>query len=132
VVHRSVERTADELGEDGAAWSRTVGSVARDLPKLRSTVTGPPLGFPRHPVALARFGLMAIVPARAFAKRAFRTERARALFGGLAAHSFLSLDAPLTTTFALMLGSTAHAVGWPLPRGGSQKVVDALVGVLRS
>ncbi|MBI2774268.1 MAG: NAD(P)/FAD-dependent oxidoreductase [Chloroflexi bacterium] len=132
VVHRSVERTAADLGEDGAAWSRTVGTVARDLPKLRSTVTGPPLAFPRHPVALARFGLMSIVPARAFALRAFRTERARALFAGLAAHSFLPLDALFTTTFALMLGSTAHAVGWPLPRGGSQTVVDALAAILRS
>jgi len=102
------------------------------MPKLRRVVTGPALVFPRHPVAFARFGLMALVPARAFAKRAFRGERARAAFAGLAAHSFMSLDAPLSSTFALMLGGTAHAVGWPFPRGGSQRIVDALASILRS
>ncbi|MBI2325165.1 MAG: NAD(P)/FAD-dependent oxidoreductase [Chloroflexi bacterium] len=132
LVHRSIERTAVALGADAGAWSRTIGRVARDLPKLRSVVTGPALAFPRHPVALARFGLMSLWPARLFARRAFRTDRARAAFAGLAAHSFLSLDAPLSTTFALMLGGTAHAVGWPMPRGGSQRVVDALAAILRA
>ena len=132
VVDRSIERTAVALGADAGAWSRTIGAVARDLPKLRPTVTGPFLAFPRHPVALARFGFMALWPARLFARRTFRTERARAVFAGLAAHSFLSLDAPLSTTFGLMLGGTAHSVGWPLPRGGSQRVVDALAAILRS
>ena len=132
VVDRSLEATARALGPDGGAWSRTVGAVARDWDRLRATVTGPFLTIPRHPVALARFGLMSLAPARLFAKRAFATERARALFGGLAAHSFLPLDAPLSTTFALMLGSTAHVVGWPLPRGGSQRIVTALLDVLRA
>jgi phytoene dehydrogenase-like protein len=132
VVDRSVARTAGALGDDGAAWNRTVGAVARDWERLRPLVTGPSLLIPRHPVAAARFGLMSIVPARAFARRAFRTERARAVFAGLSAHSFLSLDAPFSTTFALMLGATAHAVGWPLPRGGSQRITDALAAVLRS
>jgi phytoene dehydrogenase-like protein len=132
VVHRSVERTAAGLGADGGAWSRTIGQVARDMPRLRAAVTGPTLAFPRHPVALARFGLMSLLPARLFARRAFRTERARAVFAGLAGHSFLSLDTPLSTTFALMLGGTAHAVGWPFPAGGSQRIVDALTAILRA
>ena len=132
VLDRSVERTAGALDPDAAAWRRTVGAVARDWERLRRTVTGPALAFPRHPVALARFGLMSIAPARAFARRSFRGDRARAIFAGLAAHSFLSLDAPFSTTFALMLGATAHAVGWPMPRGGSQRIVDALAMVLRS
>lgn len=131
LVHRSVERTAAGLGADGAAWSRTVGVVARDRAKL-GPLTGPLLAFPRHPIALARFGAMGLLPARPFARRLFRGERARAAFAGLAAHSFLSLDAPLSTAFALLLGGTAHAVGWPLPRGGSQRISDALAAVLRS
>lgn len=131
VLDRSIERTTAALGADGAAWSRTVGQAARDLGRLRATVTGPFLRVPRHPIALARFGLMALVPARLFARRAFRTERARAMFAGLASHSFLSLDTPLSTTFALMLGATAHAVGWPMPRGGSQLIADALAAILR-
>jgi phytoene dehydrogenase-like protein len=132
VVDRSVERTAAGLGADGGAWGRTVGTVVADWGRLRTAVTGPALRFHRHPYALARFGLMSITPARAFARRSFRGERARAVFAGLAAHSFLSLDAPFSTTFGLMLGATAHAVGWPLPRGGSQRIVDALAAVLRS
>ncbi len=131
IVERSVERTARELGRDGPAWTRTVGAVARDLPRLRAVLTGPFLRVPRHPIALARFGLMALLPARPFARRVFATERARAVFAGLAGHSFLSLDAPLSTTFALTLGATAHAVGWPMARGGSQRIADALVAVLR-
>ena len=131
IVERSAQRTAASLGADGPAWSRTVGQVALDMDRLRPVVTGPFLRLPRHPLALARFGAMAVVPARLFARRAFRTERARAVFAGLAAHSFLSLDAPLSTTFALMLGATAHAVGWPLPRGGSQRLADALAAILR-
>jgi phytoene dehydrogenase-like protein len=132
VLDRSAERTATLLGPDAGAWSRTVGAVARDLPSLGPAITGPILRLPRHPLALARFGLMSLWPARAFARRAFRTERARALFAGLAAHSFLPLDAPLGATFGLVMGATAHAVGWPMPRGGAQRLVDALAAVLRA
>ncbi|MBU6422453.1 MAG: NAD(P)/FAD-dependent oxidoreductase, partial [Chloroflexi bacterium] len=131
VLERSVERTAAGLGADGAAWARTVGGVARDLDELLPAITAPVVAVPRHPIALARFGLMGLLPARLFARRSFRGERARALLAGLAAHSFLPLDAPLGTTFALVLGSTAHAVGWPFPRGGSQRIADALASLIR-
>lgn len=130
VLERSADRTAAALGVDGAAWVRTVGAVARDLRKLRSAITAPVLALTRHPLALARFGSMGLLPARLFARRAFRTERARALVAGLAAHSFFSLDAPFSAAFALVLGSAAHAVGWPFPRGGSQRIADALASVL--
>ncbi len=131
LLERSADRTAAGLGIDGAAWARTVGAIARDLGRLRGAITAPVLALPRHPLALARFGLLSLLPARFFARRAFRGERARALFAGLAAHSFLPLDAPLSATFALVLGSTAHAVGWPFPRGGSQRIANALASVLR-
>jgi phytoene dehydrogenase-like protein len=131
IVDRSVERTAALLGADAGAWSRTIGAVARDWAKLRSAVTGPVLALHRHPIALARFGILSLLPARALATRLFRTERARAVFAGMAAHSFLPLDAPLSSTWALMFGASAHAVGWPVVRGGSQRLVDALAAVLR-
>jgi phytoene dehydrogenase-like protein len=131
ILDRSVERTAAGLGIDGGAWERTIGAVARDWGKLQAAITGPVFAFPRHPIALARFGLPALLPARLFARRGFRGVRARALLAGLAAHSFLALDAPLSTTFALMLGGSAHAVGWPLPRGGSQRITDALAQIFR-
>jgi len=132
IVERSIERTAASLGIDAGSWSRTIGAVARDWPKLRSVLTGPFLAVHGHPIALARFGVLALLPARMLAKRLFRTERARAVFAGMAAHSFLPLDGPLSSTWALTFGASAHAVGWPLPRGGSQRIVDALAAVLRS
>jgi phytoene dehydrogenase-like protein len=131
LIERDAGRTAAGLGPDEGAWLRTVGAIARDWAKLRSALTGPFLALHRHPLALARFGALALLPAGLVAKRLFRTDRARALFAGLAGHSFLSLDAPLSTTFALMLGASAHAVGWPIARGGSQRIVDALAAVLR-
>ena len=78
---------------------------------------------------MARFGMVALQPARAVARR-FRNERTRALFAGLAAHSFLSLDEPLSAAFAILMAVPAHAVGWPIPRGGAQSLTNALCGFL--
>jgi phytoene dehydrogenase-like protein len=91
-----------------------------------------PLRPPRHPIAYARFGLAALRTARGLAEGAFRGERARALFAGLAAHSILPLEKPFTASFGLVLGILAHAVGWPLPRGGSHRITEALVDHLRT
>ena len=92
----------------------------------------PLLHFPRHPILLAGFGLLALQRAASLARRTFRGEHARGLFAGLAAHSFLPLEAPGSAAFALVLGAAGHAVGWPLPRGGAQKISDALAGVFRA
>jgi len=91
----------------------------------------PMLHVPRHPLALARFGLAAIFPATVLARARFQTPAARALFAGIAAHSFLPLEAPASAAFGLVLGAAGHAVGWPLPRGGSQAIADALAMHLR-
>jgi phytoene dehydrogenase-like protein len=108
-----------------------MGPLTADWPKLAHDVLGP-LRIPVHPLALARFGLRAIRPARSLAMALFHGERARALFGGLAAHSILPLERPGSAAFGLVLGALAHAVGWPLPRGGSQTIADALASYLRS
>src|SRR5207237_7223179 len=92
----------------------------------------PVVRLPRHPLLLARFGLPGLLPSTIAARWLFKDARARALLAGVAAHSFLPLDAPLTTTFVLLLGVSAHAAGWPLARGGSQHIVDALAASLRS
>lgn len=131
ILHRSVDETARGLGADGAAYKRLVGPLVPRWDELLAEVTRPMLHFPRHPFLLARFGVPAMFPATTTA-RLFSTTRARALLGGLAAHSFLPLDAPFTTAFALMLGISGHAVGWPMPRGGSQKIGDALASYLRA
>ncbi|MGH2451958.1 MAG: phytoene desaturase family protein [Candidatus Limnocylindria bacterium] len=132
VLERSVDETALGLGEDGAAWKRVVGSVAADWPKLLALMTGPAVHLPRHPIAYARFGAMAVLPARTLARIGFRGTRARALFAGCSAHSFLPLGAPFSASFGLVLAASGHAVGWPIARGGSQRIADALAAYLRS
>jgi phytoene dehydrogenase-like protein len=131
-IHRSVAETARGLGTDGDRYTALVGPLAERWDEVLAEVTRPMVHLPRHPLLLARFGLPALLPLSFAARRLFRGTRARAVLGGLAAHSFLPLDAPLTTSFALMLGVSAHAVGWPLPRGGSQRIADALAAHLRS
>jgi phytoene dehydrogenase-like protein len=126
---RSVRETAEGLGGDGPAWHRSFGAPARDFPELREEILGPIVHLPRHPLMLARFGLPSLLSARRYAGR-FRTERARALFGGAAAHSFSPLGDPMTAAIGVALISAGHAFGLPVARGGSQSVVDALVAVL--
>jgi phytoene dehydrogenase-like protein len=98
---------------------------------LANELLQPMLHLPRHPFALARFGIPAICPATLLAKSLFKHEPARALFAGIAAHSFLPLEAPASSAFALVLGLAGHAVGWPIPHGGSQQIANALASYLQ-
>src|SRR5207244_4572997 len=92
----------------------------------------PLLHWPRHPIQLARFGLHASRSATGLAKSCFADEPARALFAGLAAHSCLPLEQIPSAAFGLVLGLLGHAVGWPLPRAGSQQIANALAAHLRA
>ncbi len=129
-LERSLDDTVAALGPDGPAWRSMVGPLVEHWDQLTPELLSPLIHLPRHPLSLARFGLLAAQPARLLATTRFRTERARALFAGLAAHSFLSLDAPFSSAIALVLGASAHAVGWPIPQGGSSSITRALAGVL--
>jgi phytoene dehydrogenase-like protein len=131
VVERSVHQTANGLGEDGDAYRRLMEPLVADWNELAESLLGP-LRLPRHPLKLARFGWSAFRSAYHLARSLFKLEPARALFAGMAAHSLLPLERPATAAFGLVLGITAHAVGWPIPRGGSQKIADCLVDCLRS
>jgi phytoene dehydrogenase-like protein len=132
VVERSVEATAAGLGCDAAAYRRLIGRFAADWPKLEREVLGPLLHVPRHPIALGRFGLAALLPATVLARVSFREQSARALLAGAAAHSMLPLGRAASASFGLVLLVLAHAVGWPVPRGGAQRIADALASHLRS
>jgi phytoene dehydrogenase-like protein len=132
VLRRSVEATAEDLGPDAKAYVRTFRPLVDDWPRLEDALLGPLVRIPSHPLVLTRFGLRAIWPATRFARRTFEGEPARALFAGLAAHSILPLESIASASFGLVLGLTGHAVGWPLPRGGSQAIADALASYLRS
>jgi phytoene dehydrogenase-like protein len=131
VVERSVEATAAALGRDGDAYRRIFGGLVHDWPKLERAVLGPP-ALPRHPFALARFGLQALRSARSLATSAFVEERTRALFAGHAAHGMVPLDRALTGGIGLTLCALCHIAGWPVPRGGAQIVSNALAGFLKS
>ena len=131
LLHRSVEETAAGLGRDGAAWRRLIGPLARDAERLMPWILGPVPRPTRHLVAAARFGPAALLPAAGLARLAFRDEPARALLGALAAHAIVPLESAGSAAFGLVLATSAHAVGWPVVRGGSQRLADALVGEIR-
>lgn len=133
LLERSVAATAVGLGDrDGRAWRRLFAPLVRDADRLSAELLRPVIHVPRHPLAMARFGLPAVRSARGLARSRFHGESARALFAGMAAHGMLPLDRPLSASFGLVLGMYAHAVGWPMVRGGSSVVADALAAEVRS
>ncbi|WP_426571110.1 phytoene desaturase family protein [Aquihabitans sp. McL0605] len=131
-LHRSVAETAAGLGEDAAAYRRLFDPLMRSGLDLTDGLLAPLTVPPEHPVALARYGLVGVGSARGLAGRRFSSDAAQGLFGGLAAHSVLSLRAPATAGYGLMLGMLGHLVGWPMAEGGSQAIADALVSLLVS
>lgn len=122
-------RTAAGLGVDGPSWDRLVGRIARSFDDLAGDVFRPVLHVPGHPLALAHFGIHALLPATWLARR-WRTEEARALFGGVAAHKFGSLTGPFSSAAGLMLAAAGHAHGWPVAEGGSEALATALAAKL--
>jgi phytoene dehydrogenase-like protein len=130
-LYRDVDFTAQQLRSDSRAYRRLMKPLARNWGKLASEFLQPMLHLPRHPIALARFGIPALCPATLLSKIFFKHEPARALFGGIAAHSFLPLESIASSAFGLVLGIAGHAVGWPIPRSGSQAIANALANYLR-
>ena len=131
LLERSLDETALNLGPGGRAWVRLHEPFVRAWSRLARDILAPPLRVPHSPLLMARFGLQALRPATSVA-RGLPGVKAQALFAGNAAHSFLALDDPGTAAFGLMLSGAGHAVGWPIPRGGSQRVADALAAYFRS
>jgi phytoene dehydrogenase-like protein len=130
LLHRSVDDTGAGLGADARAYRRLFSPFVEAGFDLTDALLSPLSIPPKHPITLARYGAVGILPAHTVARRGFDTDEARALFAGLAGHSILSLKAPVTAGYGLMLGVLAHLVGWPLARGGSQQIANALVAVL--
>ncbi len=128
---RSVEETAASLGADAGRYRRLMAPLVARREELVEDLLAP-LARPRHPAALARFSLRGALPASILARHSFRSEKARGLLAGLAAHSMLPLTRTPSAAFGLVLGMLGHGVGWPFARGGSQRLVDALVSHLRA
>ncbi len=131
MLERSIDATGETISEDAVAYKKLLRPFVDKWQELSDELLRP-IRLPRHPFLLARFGLKAIRSANGLARSSFEGTRARALFAGMAAHSMLPLDKAATASFGLVLGATGHAVGWPIPRGGSQKIADALGSLLRS
>jgi phytoene dehydrogenase-like protein len=131
VLERSIEATAAGLGQDAAAYRRLMGPGSADASRIAGFFVGKP-SLIRHPLALASSGIRALGDAEGLAKSVFEGEKAKGLFAGNAAHSFLPLEQPPSALFGLLLGTLGHAFGWPFPRGGSQSLADALASYLES
>jgi phytoene dehydrogenase-like protein len=132
LVRQSLESTVHGLGSDGPAWRDLFAPLTHNWDRLSVDLLAPLLRFPRHPLAMLGFALPACRAAVGLARDRFASAGVRALFAGLAAHSMLPLERAFTASFGLVLGVTAHAVGWPVARGGSQAITDALGRLLRA
>jgi phytoene dehydrogenase-like protein len=128
-LERDLAETRNSLGIDGTAWDKLMRPFVERWNEFAFEILRPIPFIPKHPWLMARFGAIALQSAEAVARR-FRNPRTRALFAGMAAHSFLGLDEPLSAAFAILMAVPAHAIGWPIPRGGAQSLTDALCGVL--
>ena len=131
MLFQDVDATAATLGEDGPRWAKWMNTWAPRWEGLCADALGP-LGIPSHPFWMASFGLSAFQPATRLASSMFRGTEAQALFAGLAGHSVLPIDMAPSSAIGMMLGIAGHAVGWPMPKGGSQSIADALVKHLES
>lgn len=130
VLERDLATSDRVLGMDGRRWRALVQPLVEHWDDFVKDALGPVVRMPRHPLRMARFGLSGVQPAQWIAHNELEGVRARALFAGLAAHTFLSFDRPLSSAITLVLAAAAHAVGWPVPRGGSGAITRALVAHL--
>jgi len=129
MLGRDLDESKDSFGIDGPAWDELLRPFVEHWTEFAPEILRPVSFVSRHPWLMARFAMVAMQSARAIARR-FHNQRTRALFAGLAAHSFLSLDEPLSAAFAILMAVPAYAVGWPIPRGGAQSLSNALCGFL--
>jgi phytoene dehydrogenase-like protein len=132
LLERDLKEASEALGADCKAWRWLVGDFAARWGELAEEVFGPVPLLPKRPFLMARFGLVAFPPAKILAGAAFRNARTKALFAGMAAHSFLSLDEPVSAAFGVLMAAAAHAGGWPFPRGGAGALTKALISLLRT
>lgn len=130
-LERSLGATERALAPDGRAWTNLLGPVVDAWDELSEELLAP-LHVPRHPLRMLRFGVHALRSGQGLARRRFDGREARALFAGLAAHSFLPLERPVSAAVGLVLGAAGHAVGWPMAAGGAGRIADALIGCLEA
>lgn len=129
-LHLSVDETARSLGVDAESYRNLLEPFVRNWPTLAPDILGP-LHWPDHPLNLAQFGLKAMLPVSQLVKR-FNTAEAKSLLGGMAAHAMLPLTNLTTSAIALVLTAAGHRNGWPIPKGGTQAIANALAAYFHS
>jgi phytoene dehydrogenase-like protein len=132
MLEHNLDDAAQALGEDGTAWKRLMQPYVENWIEFAPEILRPIQVIPRHPFLLAKFAMQGLPSAHFLLERWFRNPRSKALFAGLAGHSFLALNQPLSAAVGMILGAAAHAVGWPIPRGGSQSITRALCAYLEN
>lgn len=125
ILHHSIEKTIDNLGVDGEAYQKLMLPLYQNREKIFPFILNP-FHFPKHPFVMAGFGFHALQPAALLAKTSFKTAKGKGLFAGMAAHAMLPFSKTATSAVALVLMLAAHYNNWPLTKGGSQKIADAL------
>lgn len=130
LLHQSISQTVATLGTDATIYQKLMEPLVRDWPQIAADALGP-LHLPKHPIAMAAFGLKGLQPATQFSKK-FKTEAAKGFFAGMAAHSIMPLNKMATSAIGLVLLANGHLKGWPVPKGGSQSIADALLGYFKS
>ena len=131
VLHRSLTATGETLGPDAAAWESLMRPFLKNADGFFGEILKP-VRIPSQPFRMAHFGMLGLRSCESLVKSRFSGPKARALFGGCAAHSFLALDAAASASFGLVLALVGHATDWPCAEGGSQLIVNSLAGYLRS
>jgi phytoene dehydrogenase-like protein len=131
-LNRSITSSAESLGKDAQSYRRLMEPLVAVWKPLIQEILQPMVHFPRHPWMLSKFGMLGLRSAGGLARSRFQGEAGRALFAGLAGHSFLQLQDSASAAIGLVLGILAHGVGWPMPRGGSGKITAGLISVLRA
>jgi len=130
LLSKSLEETAANLGVDAKTWKNLFAYFIKNGEALLADSLKP-LGIPKHPILLARFGLNALWPATTYSKFKFKGERAKSLFAGCSAHSFLPLDFYFTAAMGMMFSLTAHLVDWPVAKGGSASITNAMAAYFK-
>jgi phytoene dehydrogenase-like protein len=131
VLSRDFDRTLDSLGSDAAAWRRLFAPLTEHLDAIVADIFRPVVHVPSHPITLTKFGIKALMPATWTARR-WKDDPARALYMGVAAHAFGRLDTPLSGSVGLMLSAAGHKAGWPVAKGGTQSITNAMISELES
>src|SRR5690606_29323084 len=130
-LYRSISDTAAGLGRDGQTYCRLFESLTEDWPRIEEHILGPMLKWPKHPLALAGMGLKLLQSGQQVASR-FKTKQLRGLWSGIVAHSMIPLDSLTSSAIAFVLTIAGHRTGWPIPKGGSQRIANALAGYFQS